>query len=272
MFGNIIGRSAYYPVEATRHYMNIFAVCVGETSKGRKGTSAGHPRRLLEGSEEFWTSERIISGLSSGEGVIWHVRDPMDGQDDEGALDKRLQIIESEFARALQMTQRQGNILSMILRDAWDTGTLRSLVSGRQKSPVYTTGAHVSILAHITLEELRRTFTDTEAGNGFGNRFLWFCVRRAKLLPEGGRYPENELEPLQERTRATIQEAKTITALSRDDAARQRWAEIYEDPSAAEPGLLGALTARSEAQVLRLSCLYALLDQSSMVKVQYRPA
>ena len=50
MFGNIIGRSAYYPVEATRHYMNIFAVCVGESSKGRKGTSAGHPRRLLEGS------------------------------------------------------------------------------------------------------------------------------------------------------------------------------------------------------------------------------
>ena len=35
-----------------------------------------------------------------------------------------------------------------------------------------------------------------------------------------------------------------------------------------QPGLLGAITARAEAQVLRLSCLYALLDKTSTVNVQ----
>src|SRR5262249_3650686 len=34
-----------------------------------------------------------------------------------------------------------------------------------------------------------------------------------------------------------------------------------------QPGLLGAMTARAEAQVLRLSCLYALLEKTSRVDV-----
>ncbi len=39
-FGNIIGRTAYFQVEDTRHYGNIFAVKVGDTAKSRKGTAA----------------------------------------------------------------------------------------------------------------------------------------------------------------------------------------------------------------------------------------
>ena len=44
-------------------------------------------------------------------------------------------------------------------------------------------------IGHITVEELRRNLTETETSNGFANRFLWCCVRRSKLLPEGGLYP-----------------------------------------------------------------------------------
>jgi hypothetical protein len=33
---------------------------------------------------------------------------------------------------------------------------------------------------------LLRLLKDTEAFNGFANRFLWICVRRAQLLPDGG--------------------------------------------------------------------------------------
>ena len=38
------------------------------------------------------------------------------------------------------------------------------------------------------------------------------------------------------------------------------------------PGLLGAITGRAEAQVLRLSCLYALMDQSAVVTRQHLTA
>ena len=40
---------------------------------------------------------------------------------------------------------RQGNILSAILRDAWDTGDLRSMT---RKDPLVATGAHVALLVH----------------------------------------------------------------------------------------------------------------------------
>jgi putative DNA primase/helicase len=50
-FGNLIGRHAYFAVEADRHYANEFAALVGETAQGAKGTSWGHARRLLEGKE-----------------------------------------------------------------------------------------------------------------------------------------------------------------------------------------------------------------------------
>jgi hypothetical protein len=46
-YGNVIGRSAYCQVESTRHYTNLFYGCVGDTSKGRKGTAWGRIRALL---------------------------------------------------------------------------------------------------------------------------------------------------------------------------------------------------------------------------------
>src|SRR5262245_36654651 len=46
-FGSAAGRSPHFTAEADRHGVNLFAVVVGETSKGRKGTSMGHVRRLV---------------------------------------------------------------------------------------------------------------------------------------------------------------------------------------------------------------------------------
>ena len=46
--GNAIDRKPYFRVEADRHYLNLFTVLVGETSKARKGTSWGRVRWLLE--------------------------------------------------------------------------------------------------------------------------------------------------------------------------------------------------------------------------------
>ena len=47
-FGCACGRGAHFQVEADRHYTNEFAVLVGPTAEGRKGSAWGHVRRLLE--------------------------------------------------------------------------------------------------------------------------------------------------------------------------------------------------------------------------------
>jgi 5S rRNA maturation endonuclease (ribonuclease M5) len=279
MAGNVIGRTPYFPVEADRHHMNLFVCLVGQSSKGRKGTSAGHPRRLLTTFDCSW-SQRVMGGLSSGEGVIWNLRDPVYGHNkkgeevclDEGVEDKRLCILETEFARALAKTGQEGNVLSAVLRQAWDHGDLRTLVSGRQKAPVAATNAHVSVIAHITVEEVRRLLTETEAANGFGNRFLWVCVRRSKLLPRGGLYPEQALKPLLEILAPMLFHARAIAQMQRTTDAETRWEEMYATLAEGQAGLLGALTARAEAQVLRLSCLYALLDKTEMVDVPHLEA
>jgi hypothetical protein len=55
-----------------------------------------------------------------------------------------------------------------------------------KSSAIKATAPHVSIVGHITSDELRRDLAATETANGFGNRFLWVLVKRSKELPNGG--------------------------------------------------------------------------------------
>jgi hypothetical protein len=278
-FGNLLGRTAHYLVEADKHFANEFAVLVGKTSKARKGTSWGQIHRLLCAAEEQWATERIQTGLSSGEGLIWAVRDPVVKPErvkergepvryekveaDPGIEDKRLLIVEPEYANVLKQTERQGNTLSAILRQAWESGSLRTLT---KNSPAKATGAHVSLIGHITTEELRRYLTTTEMANGFGNRHLWWCVKRSKALPEGGAIDADALTSLQGRLSEALGFARQQGEMRRDDAAREIWGEVYGQLSADRPGLSGSLLGRAEAHVLRLSMLYALLDCSASIQ------
>src|SRR5262249_50645564 len=109
----------------------------------------------------------------------------------------------------------------------------------------------------------------TEAANGFGNRFLWVCVKRSQLLPRGGMYPAQALQPLVELLTLASFHARTVAQMRRTPAAEDRWEHIYTALAEGQPGLLGAITARAEAQVLRLSCLYALLDKTDLVDVPH---
>ena len=46
--GNVISRGARIKGDGTDHYMNLYAVLVGRTSKRRKGTSRRRIRQLFE--------------------------------------------------------------------------------------------------------------------------------------------------------------------------------------------------------------------------------
>ena len=285
-FGNVIGRRAYFMVGATRHHVNLFALLVGDTAKARKGTSLHDIFRFFRQVDEVWVGSRVLSGLSSGEGLIWAVRDPIEKQrpvkqngrivgyetviEDHGVEDKRLLVIESEFANTLKVIRRDGNTLSPTVRQAWDGGILNTMT---KNSPAKATDAHVSILGHITSFELQ--FGGTEVQNGFANRFLIACAKRSRLLPEGGRLDEKNVTEIVHRLRAAINwltEMATPLVLRRDEEARRLWWAVYPQLSSASLGVLGMVTARAEAQVTRLSCLYALGDRSPVVRVEHLKA
>jgi hypothetical protein len=278
-FGNVVGRGPYFPVEADRHFTNLYTVIVGQTAKGRKGISMGHVKAVFRMIDRIWSTERLQSGLSSGEGLIWAVRDeirnqvkaansnaPQDQVSDAGISDKRLLVTEGEFARVLQTSERPGNILSAVIRDGWDTGNLSCMT---KNAPARATGAHISIVGHITKDELRRLLTTTAVANGFANRFLFVCSRRSKCLPDGGSLDHDRPRDLIGRLQEVVTCARTIDKMERDNDARKVWFRVYGRLSEGKPGLLGAVTSRSEAQVLRVSCLYALLDRSSVVRAQH---
>ena len=281
-FGNAVGRDAFYRVGATPHTCAENVAFVGTTGSGRKGTAEHETRRPFILSLDPWTA-RITTGLSSGEGLIHAVRDPSKKLEpikkgghttgyeevtaDQGVSDKRLCVLESELGRVLRVMDRDGNTLSATVREAWDARqVLRTLT---KNSPSVATGAHVSILGHITRDELLRYLNRTETANGFGNRFLWIAVRRSKFLPDGGSLRDGDLGRFASKLGEALAAARNVREMRRDDEARAVWHAVYPHLEAGRAGLLGAVTGRAAAHVLRLSMIYALMDGSEEIRAPH---
>jgi hypothetical protein len=264
-FGSAAGPSPHAVADAAEHPARLNAVLVGKTSKARKGSSRRQVGGVFDRVDEVWARERVMGGLASGEGLIAAVADGP-----EGPADRRLMVVEEEFSRTLAVAAREGSTLSAIIRQAWDTGNLRVMT---RKEPLRATGAHISILAHTTIEEIRRRLTDTDVLNGFANRYLFAVVRRSKRLPSGGRVSEADLSSLIRQIRIAVTDARKVGTLRRSSEAEIRWVQIYNQIADDEPGgLLGAATARADAQVLRLSVAYALTDASSTIELPHLEA
>jgi hypothetical protein len=264
--GALIGRGSYFQVEATLHHPNQFLLLIGETSRGRKGSALDHVIRLL-GEVDPAFGARLATGLSSGEGVVWKVRDG-DGQD-PGAADKRLLVIETEFASVLKSASRETSTLSSTLRNVWDG---RPLALMTRTAPATATGAHIAIIGHITRSELRRHVSSTEIANGFLNRFVLAAVRRVRLLPEGGNPDPLKGSGLAGYLATVLGHAQTAGQLKLEAAARELWWHAYPQLTQPADGLDGELTARAEAHTIRLALLYALLDGQRQIKTEHLTA
>jgi hypothetical protein len=281
-YGNMLDRTAYYQIEGDKHFSNLFALMVGPTGEGRKGVSAGRVRQLMKLVDEEWTNKCVQSGLSSGEGIIHTIRDEVTKETekegtvvvDEGVADKRLMLDEREFAQALTVMKREGNTVSRIIRDSWDgREQLTNLV---KHSKEVVTNAMISIVGHITPEELTRMMDETSMFNGYANRFLLTYVCRSKLLPFGGNLLDDDPALI-----ALAQEVSVARdfvrrnekwehvepyGLKMDAETREMWASLYPKIVTKPPGLLGAICGRAEAQVSRLALCYAATDCSEVIK------
>ena len=282
VMGSIIGRGPYYAAGADKHFTNLYMVIVGNSAKARKGTSWSEIRRLCELVDPAWTRTRILSGLSTGEGLIHAVRDEIkelvqirergrvvDREEqitDAGELDKRLLCVEGEFAQPLQCAAREGSTLSAVIRQAWDGVALRVLAKNAKAT---CAEPHVSIIGHITSTELQRLLTASDAANGFANRFIWVCSTRSKHLPFGGSVNEESVSLTAARAREAVTFARGVGAIAWAPDAAELWVQEYRRLSDSKQGLLGLVTARAEAQTIRLAIIYALLDKSAEIRLEH---
>ena len=264
-FGNMVGPGPHCMVDATRHSLNLFLVLVGDSSKARKGTSWSQIARLLAEVDQPWLSSCVTAARLTAGGLVHTLRDQ------QPSTDRRLLALSEEFASVLRPLKSGGGHLSPLLRCAWDSGYLPALNMSR---PVEATGTHISLIAHITQRELTLNLHSTEAHNGFANRCLWAWVERSNCLPDGGSLTANDLSPVARELRSALDWAAATPEIlfRRDAAAGELWRDCYPSLSQVRPGMRGAATSRAEAQVLRLSAIYAALDCTPVIALPHLEA
>jgi hypothetical protein len=260
--GVLFGREAYAIADGRRHYPVEFLLVVGQTGAGRKGTASARTIPVMDQVEEGF-SRRVISGLSSGEGLIKGISPSQNEIILPDDVRRYLAFI-PEFASVLAVMKREGNTMSPMLREIWDCSRLRVLT---RKDPLDVDNVNLSVIGHITPEELLNNLTVTDRANGFANRFLFTLVRRSKLLPEGG--GDVNVHPIVKRLSAAVVAARGRGPIRRDSEAKELWAIEYARMTRSRDGLAGALCGRAEAHVLRLSLLYALLDCSETIRIEH---
>jgi hypothetical protein len=266
--GNAIGNGPHVSVGAGTHCGNLFAALVGDTASG-KGQAWDIASRLIRDADPTWARECIAHGMSSGEGLVERVADPLDGDALTIPPMKRLLCLETEFARPITAMRREGNTLSPLLRSAWDRQTLEIMTRG--KSKLRASNAFVSVVAHITGDELRKMLTGSiESVNGFANRFLWCVVRSSKSLPHGG--DTSVIAPFIPRLREILERAKSLGGVTRSAEANRLWETVYEELKQSKAGSYGKAVERGRPQVVRLALLYAVLDCSPMIERRHLEA
>jgi hypothetical protein len=205
MAGAYFGRTKYQPIGDAEHHTRIYAALVGQSAYARKGTSLQGPQAFWKACEKELREKSTLpfplafplkfgNMLSSGEGLLYPIRDPeeLDPIEEDGLTDKerrernrltdkRMFVVEEELASIFKVMARQGNTLSEVLRRLYDGGNISPMT---KQEAIVVTQPHVTLLGHITRDELVLVMKPAELLNGLANRFLWLLVRRSKSIAQ----------------------------------------------------------------------------------------
>ena len=279
MFCAMVGRGLVQFIGDAALHARLFILIVGKSGKARKGTAEHTPLRIFRATDEILrerlkTADRMRihgGGLSTGEGLVYAIRDAREGDDgkdgDPGVNDKRLLVIEPEFDNVLSQVKRDGNTLSATIRNLWDGRDLEPMSKSGQKSGERATRPHVAIMGHITAFELRLKSTENDAANGLLNRFITVFVHRPKLVPLPEPTPEVRIRYLAERMADAIEavtdgnfHANNKTEIRLGEEAREFWCEQYPQLSRDREGKGGSLMARAEVYARMLAMIFCMMD------------
>lgn len=275
-----VGRGPYMAVGDDWHHANLFMQHVGRSARGRKGTAKKLVLRLakaVKALDEHLAPQIHRGGLSTREGLALLIHDGWtEGKNEVPAIeDKRLLVVESEFANILHQSGRNGNTLSPALRDTWDGVSIKPAT---KTSRVWASNPHVAMIADVTPSELLDLMHSRELSNGFANRFIFIWAEGDKVNPFPKPTPQLVVDALAQRIADVLRFAGADRYVERDvlrvdlsPEAATLYARLYRgelrDRSAGER-IAGLLDRRAPA-FLRLAMLFALTDKSTTVEAAH---
>ena len=275
--GCCVGRGPYMPVGNTYHHARLFTMHVGRSGIGRKGDAVSLIHRVdmsLRKASEFLAPQVHRGGLSSREGLAFLIHDGFkEGRNEvEPIHDKRLWVLESEFANVLHQTKRDGNTLSAALRDLFDGVGIKPATKANRIS---ASNPHVGLSAAVTPGELLSLIEARELSNGFANRFLTIYSERSRLVPFPQATPQEVVDRLAGRIAGVIRFADAVQHKERDHLrmslappAARRYEALYRgELDRRDYGtLIDGLLERRAPVLLRIAMLFALTDLTTVVE------
>lgn len=281
------GRDIYLSVGNTRHHPRLFTNHVGRSGRGRKGDALSLVHRIRHAIDRREHERGTVGGsllgqvhtggLSSREGLVMFIHDGFQqGKEEIPAIDdKRLWVVESEFANVLQQAKRDGNTLSSALRDAWDGVSIKPAT---KTARTWATDPHIAIAGAITPTELVEMMRARELSNGFANRFLIFWAERERLIPFPTATDGATLSRLVERTedvlrfmRGNYPAESDTRQMGMSQAAQDAYKMLYRgelNKSTGSTKLDGILERRAPT-LLRMAMLFALSDSTLTIEVYH---
>lgn len=273
-----IGRAPYLAIGNTSHHPRLFFLHVGRSGRGRKGDAVSLVLRVDEALRALageLAPQIHRGGLSSREGLAALIHDGYRvGQQEVPAIeDKRLWVVESEFANVLQQSRRGGNTLSAALRDCWDGVDLKPATKSNR---VHATAPHVCLSGAISPVELLSLVQQRDLLNGFANRFLMVWGERTQIQPFPKRTPQAKVEALARRVAEVLAfvSEKTVQGhcpIAMTEAARSVYAKLYQAELNQDLGntLVDGVLERRAPMLLRLAMVLALADLQWQIDVKH---
>lgn len=275
-----VGRGVFLPIGNTRHHARLFCLHIGRSGRGRKGDAVSLVFRIDEALQAIggtYAPQIHRGGLSTREGLAALIHDGyQQGRlDIQPIEDKRLWVVESEFANVLQQGRRDGNTLSAALRDCWDGVDLKPATKSNR---VHASDPHVCLSGAISPSELTSLMSSREMSNGFANRFMMIWAERTRILPFPTETPQALVEQLAHRTQKILEFIKTnqqdeFNPVRMELTAQARWhysllyrGELNDDLG---DGLVSAMLERRAPILLRLAMLMALTDLQNRIDTHH---
>jgi len=275
-FSCAVGRAPFLPVGNTCHHPRLFFLHVGRSGRGRKGDAIALVMRIDEAVRSFEVAlapQIHRGGLSSREGLAALIHDGYrQGQQQIPAVaDKRLWVVESEFANVLQQSRRGGNTLSAGLRDCWDGVDLKPAT---KSNCVHATAPHVCLSGAISPIELLGLVQHRDLLNGFINRFLMIWGERPQIQPFPRRAPQARVDELARRlievlvfVRGEANAHSETRPMTFRVPASRRYTQIYRNELNQDTGngVVDSLLERRAPILLRIAMLLALTDHQWVI-------